>query len=468
VLTALPATAQTPPPLANNAYAIELFQGPILAPIHVIGVGGAYVASAEGTEGSAVNAASPAVRDPYSAHWFDYDVSVGATLLGAFSGTDFDNHGDFASLPNHALAGDFIDVNLGGTLKFGPTGFATTGDLQQYSLSSGAPDSPALTMQIGRWKALGAFTVLGGHLAVGGGVRILTLQIFQRGGGTVLTMSGLGPELGALVMPTGQQWRVGLTVRAPVIGGVFRSGDVSIGPDGVRSAGSFVLPSRVDMPWEVEVGAAYQLGPRPLNPGWLDPHDQEAPLRAEIEHARADRARRRATELARLASGERAARGRELDDPERAIRAAEDERLDADSQRLHEVRKARYGNWPRERILLLASARIAGASASAVSLEGFLDQRVETVGRSATVTPSFGVEGEPLRDRMLVRVGTYVEPSRYEGGTPRQHFTFGADLRLFAFTAWGLFPDDASVKITTVLDVAPRYTNSGIAIGFWH
>ena len=74
-----------------------------------------------------------------------------------------------------------------------------------------------------------------------------------------------------------------------------------------------------------------------------------------------------------------------------------------------------------------------------MSLQGFLDQRVETVGKAITVTPRLGIEGEPLRDRLTLRVGTYVEPSRYEEGTPRQHFTFGGDVRLFPIDFWGLF-----------------------------
>ena len=37
-----------PPKIQSNAYNIEIFQGPLIAPIHVTGVGGAYVAVAEG------------------------------------------------------------------------------------------------------------------------------------------------------------------------------------------------------------------------------------------------------------------------------------------------------------------------------------------------------------------------------------------------------------------------------------
>jgi hypothetical protein len=68
---------------------------------------------------------------------------------------------------------------------------------------------------------------------------------------------------------------------------------------------------------------------------------------------------------------------------------------------------------------------------------------------------------------MLLRVGTYLEPSRYDGATPRQHFTFGADIRLFPLDFWGLLPE-ADWKLGLFVDLAPRYTNWGLGIGNWH
>jgi hypothetical protein len=429
-------------------------------------VGGAYVASAEDTEGSAVNAASPAVRDPYSTAWFDYDLSLGVSLPGAFSQTDFDNHGDFADL-SHAKAGEFIDLNLGGTFQFGELGVAATGDLQQFTLTTTAPTLgvPGLKMQIGRWKALGAYGLFGGQLVLGAGARILTLQIQQDNGGTLLTMTGLAPEVGALVMPTGSQWRIGAAARAPVSGGIF--GSSTQDTSGVRSAGPFVLPSGVEMPWEADVGLAYQLGPRPLNPGWQNPREQEMWLRRQIADDRAARAWRSETELASLPPAARDQRASEIEAEERSLRGIEDQRLDAEVERLRRVREARYTNWPREKILLLASVLFTGPSDNAVSVEGFLDQRRELVGSHVSVTPRFGLEGEPLRDRMLLRAGTYVEPSRYDIGTLRQHVTFGADIRLFPLDFWGLLPE-ANWKLGIMIDLAPRYANGGIGIGNWH
>ncbi|HEY8088789.1 MAG TPA: hypothetical protein VIF09_13110, partial [Polyangiaceae bacterium] len=179
---------------------MEIFQGPVVAPMHVTGVGGAYIASAEGTEGTTVNSASPAVRQPYSTTWFDYDIALGISFPGAFTSSDFDNHGDNASLPTqHANVGNFTDLNVGGTLQFGGLGVSAAGDLQQFSLTTTAPGQPALTLQIGRWKGLAAYGMFGGQLAVGGGVRVVTMQVLQDGSGTLLNMAGVSPEAGALL-----------------------------------------------------------------------------------------------------------------------------------------------------------------------------------------------------------------------------------------------------------------------------
>jgi hypothetical protein len=459
--------AQSAPPITSNDYALEIFQGPLLAPIHVVGVGGAYIALAEDTEGSAVNAAAPAVRDPYSTTWFDYDLSLGLSFPGAFVKTDFDNHGDqFTAMP-HANVGNFLDLNVGATLQFGGLGVAATGDLQQFSITTAAPGTPGLSLEIGRWKALAAYGLFDDQLVVGGGARIVTMQILQDNGGTLLTMTGAAPEAGALLMPTGRPWRIGLTARAPVRGGGFGSENVTQDADGTRRVGAFVLPSQVVMPWEAEIGVAYQLGPRPLNPGWSNPHVEEARLREMLEQDRAERRRRYEDDLARLSPEGRAARTAQYDVDERSLRAIEDQHMDEESRRLRAARRARYENWPREKILLLASVLTTGASSNATSLEGFLDKQFEKVGGAVTYTPRLGLEAEPIQNRMLLRTGTYIEPSRYEGGTARQHFTFGTDVRLFPLDFWGLMPP-AIWKLELFADIAPRYTNWGIGIGNWH
>jgi len=421
------------------------------------------------------------VRTLYSTGYFDWDLAVGISFPGAFTHSDFDNHGDDPNLPsNHAQTGNYTDLNLGGTVQLGDFGVAATGDLQQYSVTTSAPGQPGLTLQVGRFKALAAYGGYDGQLLIGGGARIVTMQILQSNTGTLLTMTGAAPEVGALVMPTHQRWRIGATARAPVSGsaGVNLLGQQLVGggpgtttacdaTSGARCAGGFYVPSHIVMPWELEVGFAYQLGPRPLNPGWDNPRKQEARLRTEILEDRAARERRNAEELARLPPADRPARMAELAAEEKALRAIEDDHVDEESGRLRKVRKARYANWPRDRLLLLASVLVTGQSANAVSVEGFLDKLQESVGRSVNLSPRLGLEGEPIRDHVVLRAGTYIEPSRYDAGSARQHFTFGTDIHLFPFDLWGLLPE-SEWKLGLFADLAPRYTNWGLGISNWH
>src|SRR6202030_4115654 len=121
--------------------------------------------------------------------------------------------------------------------------------------------------------------------------------------------------------------------------------------------------------------------------------------------------------LALLSPEGREQRRREQASEERALRSIEDEHLDEESDRLRKTRKSRYANWPREKILLLASVMMTGPSPGvAYSVEGFADQvsvPPDQVGQVPTFTPRLGMEGEPLQNRMLLRAGSYVEPSRY-------------------------------------------------------
>jgi hypothetical protein len=281
---------------------------------------------------------------------------------------------------------------------------------------------------------------------------------FLPGGHTVFTMTGVGPEVGAILMPDNMPFRVGATLRGAVSGAPF-GGEATVVP--------LILPQQVVLPWEIEVGVAYQLGPRPLNPHWENPHDQEAPVRERIHADREARAKkdeeqiRRAPEGAR--EGLRAAKAKE----EAVVRALEDDRLEAEVRRLFAIRKARYDNWPRERLLFVASLLMTGTSDNAISVAGFLDQRKELVGQSVSLAPRLGIEGEPIPGRLRARVGTYVEPTRYADSTARQHFTFGADVKLFSFDLFGLMKPTTWL-ISSYLDVAPRYTNGGLGIGVWH
>jgi hypothetical protein len=170
------------------------------------------------------------------------------------------------------------------------------------------------------------------------------------------------------------------------------------------------------------------------------------------------------TPLDRAARAERLAQfARE----EAIIRAAEDAELVEADKRLHEERRARYLNWPREHVLLLASVLMTGASSDAVALEGFIDQRRELVGSRVTVAPRLAVESEAVPNLLKTRAGVYLEPSRFRDGSSRQHFTVGFDFRVFQWSVFGLFPNH-EWRVSAFVDMAERYQNFGIGVGTWH
>ncbi len=460
--------------MTGNDYALEFITGPLIAPTRVTGFGGAWSAAAESVDGGPVNAAAPAVREPFSFDWFDYDLNLDISFPGAYGGTDFDNRGQRANQDTVVTVNSFLYLNLGAQLQFGELGTSVNAEFLQYSIAppgASSPNSPGLDLTLGRYHALGAYGLAGNQVVVGAGLRGVTAQVAQTGGGqsgrTLLTMTGASPEVGIIVKPDNLPWRVGLTARAPVSGRSFGSAAVQADPNGIARAGQFILPSKVVLPWELEAGVALQLGPRPLNPRWINPHEVERPLEGRTQILRQARAYEQARELARLPPDARTARKDEMVREEAAIREIEDAHTAAESQRLRDVRKARYDNWPRERLLILASVLVAGPSESAVGMEGFLEQRLDYVGRTASVTPHLGFESEPIVNFLRARVGSYLEPSRFTDGNARQHFTFGADFRLFPWSGWGLFGDQVW-RASFCADLGPRYANWGFGVAAWH
>ena len=447
-----------------NQCTIDLFQGPVLAPSRATGLGGAFAAYAEGVDAIASNAAAVAVRMPYSTNWFDYDITVGVSFPATFRSTDFDNDGQVGFAYN-----DFLFYTLGGQVQLGPWGFGVLTDFQRYDVRPAGGSGGALqgTETLGRLHALVGRSFWNGLLSVGFGVRAVTLAIDTTQNNqrqTQLTMNGIGPEVGLLIRPDYEPWRLGATFRAPVNNHIGSSGEPGM---------QLAQPGSIALPFELELGAAIQVGPRPLNPHWLDPHDQEERVRRQIEDDRELRQAAQRAELERLPDdGQRAARKDQLDYQERFVRQEEDERLERASEALSLERKARYANWPRERITVLLELLVSGPAAhDAIGLESFFGAQLGgsallTSGQNISYSPRLGLEGEPVPDFLQTRIGTYIEPSRFERRLARQHFTFGFDVKLFSFGLFDLFSQ--IWRIGGFADLAPRYQNFGVSIGAWH
>lgn len=462
-------------PIRDNHYALDFFQGPSLAPIRVIGLGGAYAGVAEGISGFVANAASPALRDPSSSKWSELDAAVSLSLpLVLVERSDFDNSGTIDKQYT-----DFIYVAAGGQLQFGPFGTGFIAEGQRYTLTSGGVRTD---VNIGRAHVLAGWAFFGGQLMIGGGVRM---------GGMLLktpdaqfTMIGVAPEAGFLIRPDWKSFRIGATFRLPVDAGELGSPQTKVAASGIRRAGGLILPERVVWPWELEVGLAVQVGPRPLNPQWINPHDQEEQLAnlQSMERGRRESARR--LELASIADpSERRLRAKEHE--EARVREVDDDRREFEkaAKALQKERQARYSNWPREMLLVTAELLVIGNVPLGVGLEGFLGQNstqenipgggVGSSGADINFSPRFGIETEPIPGLVHTRLGSYYEPRRLKltsadqaQGVGRQHFTFGADLRVLTTTFWGLIPE-ITYTLQASVDLAPRYESFSVGIGNW-
>jgi hypothetical protein len=464
--SARPARAQS---LPNNHYAVDLFQGPILAPIRVIGIAGAYAGYAEGIAGMVANAAAPAVRSASSTNWAEIEVGLSASLpfLPAPKQRDFDNSGDVDYDYSR-----FFYLTAGLLGRLGPLGIGANGEAQRYTLTG--EDGAATAVTVGKFHLLSAVALYEHQLMIGGGGRAVTLSIDAPE--AKLTMAGIAPEVGMLVRPNWTSYRLGLTLRLPVEASGLAGNTRAVDAQGIERAGDLVVPHRVTLPWELEFGVAVQIGPRPLNPSWIDPHAQEAAFTAVLEQRRAERARARQRELDTIRDpGLRAARERALMAEEAGARARETLALARASKTLQQERLARYWNWPREHLLITAELLVTGAVPRGVSIETFLGQTqperltgpslVGSSGARPNFSPRFGIETEPIPNRLHTRFGSYYEPRRF-GGVGRQHFTFGADLRVLATSFGGLLAEK-SYTVQTSFDVAPRYQAFSFSVGIW-
>lgn len=456
-----------------------------------MGLAGATTAVAEAVEGVYNNAAAPAVRESFSLTWFEWEPSVGIALPGAYGGTDFNNRGEKGIERNIRLGrrrtvetiDNFLYLQGGIWMQFGDLGVNATADSLRFDVAAPDAQVSSLALSLTRINVVGAYSFLDNQLCIGVGARAAYVSIDEvnKENGALIAMLGVAPQVGVIVKPDEVPWRIGATARAAVdaslldVGTVVEERRTTNGQtERIRSVGSFVLPDRVTQPWELEAGVAYQLGPRPLNPAWLDPREHEARLEKTIARARHERAALQRAEIAsmpastpeQIAARElRIARlGAEEDD----LREEEEASLRDAKERLEEERRARFLNWPRERVLLLASVLMTGPSDQAVGLEGFINRERELVGRRVSVAPRFAVETEVVPNWVKFRAGIYVEPSRYTDGTPRQHFTFGGDLKLFHWDVLGILAQSQIWRLSAFVDVAPRYQNFGVSIGIWH
>jgi hypothetical protein len=115
-------------------------------------------------------------------------------------------------------------------------------------------------------------------------------------------------------------------------------------------------------------------------------------------------------------------------------------------------------------VTAVADVVVYGPTKNAFGLEAFGKHELQRSGEHAAYSVRGGVEYEWLPGRLRVRGGSYWEPGRLADADGRLHGTFGLELRAGEFDLWG--PRRGQLTLTS--DVAARYRNVGVSIGFWH
>lgn len=473
------AYAELPPEgtrLTTSHYTIDLAQTPVLSGTRVTGLAGAFVAIGEGTDGSAQNPAAVAHRVPWSNSHFDVDLSLGITFSSAILNTDLFNSGQRVV----ANGGDesFVFLNLAANLQFGRWGFGLSSDIQEYALrrATGATggQEDELLARFAVTHATAAYAFHRGELLIGLGTRSITLNVDNENAPTggeqdLFEAFGTGYELGVLIRPNDTRFRIGASFRTAVTARASRDGRVLYSGD---PEDELWLPARVTLPWDLNAGFALQLGPRPFNPRWLDPTEELEAVQRYLDWRSRERARRRAEVERHTARA-----GRNVTAAVRAVDVDLETEALLDELYLERVERElaarlnqRYRRMERFYFLITSSFEMLGPVDDAVGVESFLQRRVQRSGTSVTISPRLGLETEAIPSWTRLRVGSYLEPTRFEANTrgARVHGTFGIEQRVFGSEVFGLLPEDSKFRVSGSVDMARAFFSWGVAIGLWH
>jgi hypothetical protein len=84
---------------------------------------------------------------------------------------------------------------------------------------------------------------------------------------TLVGLCGFGGVVGAVSRPARARYRAGFAFHSPISSRTQNDAS-QIGEDGLRRAEDLVLPAGVYVPWELDLGFAYQFGERRSNVPW--------------------------------------------------------------------------------------------------------------------------------------------------------------------------------------------------------
>lgn len=410
---ASPARGQSEPASEASEATIDTGRGPIAGGTRFIGLGGAFVAIAQDTEGVAVNPAGTAVRMPYSWGRWDYGVGGDLAIGNWLPKNNFYNRpqaeGDLGS--KTALFG-----SVSAQLNYEHFGVGISAEAQRNAATrsdQAVGISSNLTASFGVAHAGIAYGFFDGQLLLGAGPRFVGVSFDRRDDRpSVLSTAGVGYEAGFILKPVAAQYRIGAAVKSPV--------NARLPSDPGE------LQETVHVPWEVALGAAYQFGTPRLNPRFVTARD-----------------------VAR-----QKAHGREPT-------AAELEQVETE---LYE----RYERSERFHVLLSAELALLQGSRGHAGFEQYWSRGGGRALGGVIFSPRLGAESEVVPRILRLRVGSYYEPPLIEGVQGRLHATGGFDVRLFDWNVFGLFGRHNYWRLSLAADGAREYLNAVVGLGFWH
>ena len=438
----------------NRDFNIDLVTGPIVGPNRVVGLSGAYTALGYGIENATITPAAYATRTLWETRWFSWDATADLSP-GPLRRIDFINDGQGGT-----KSSDFLFITAGAGAIMGDVGVGAMVRSQHYRIGDNT-DVNLILLNYGL-----CYAFLQGQLLVGVAGRTAMLTLSKDGIGTLGDFSQSGPEAGAILSPADEQYRIGLTARSPLQAENDQSTTSDLG---------FAAPQAVVLPAEIQVGFAYQFGPRPLNRRWINPHDRERELRNDMLLRRLQRQREQVKREQPPSPSSSWSNPtdwlREPQDPEfrraEGLRMADEEqellRAIATAERRHDMAVAALS---RRYVLVSADLVFVGATDQGIGLEAFLNQERIRSGQRPSLAFRIGAEGEPIPNQLRVRLGSYLEPARFSGVHPRLHATIGGDVKLFSFDIFGLV-NPFELRLTASLDIAESYRSVGISVGLW-
>lgn len=470
-LALLPRVAAAQRALRTNDFAIDYHRGPVLGPGRAVGLGGAYGTLVSGVDGVTYNAAAWGLRSNSDLGGLGVDL----LLSVSFPQRNWDNSG--ASGRDYD---DFSIVQLGVGLQLGDFGGGALVISQGYTLGARNGFETTVNVNLFSMHVGGGMQLAHGELGIGAGLRIGLLSLDWSAaalGGQVGTTAaryvGAAPEIGMVWRPLLRPFRLSVAYRSEVSARSTELGDHPGAstrlPAGCEpgATGCFVVPQRMVLPWELELSASVLFGERVFNPGWVDPASLRARLREQqlTERAARDVAHRRAMEAVADPVERRAEDARwQTEESER--REREEQEYATFLWRLRAERRAAQRDGGRRYVLVSASLVLSGPVGRGQGIDAFMEQVERPSGLSLIASPRVGVETEPLANRLQVRVGSYLEPSRFDDVVARVHVTGGVELRLFRWNFFKLV-DPVDFKVTVTADYTANYFDWNFGVGFW-